>query len=62
MVNEKNPNIKEHGKERTTGQALEVTQGGIRQLKSMETQKGEPVERGKQLMQASLCRVHTGVY
>lgn len=61
MGNEKNPNNKEHGKERMTEQALEVTQGVIRQLQSVEAQKGDPVERGKQRMQASLCRVHTGV-
>lgn len=61
MVNEENPNNKEHGKERMVEQALEVTQGVIRQLQSVQTQKSEPVERGKQLMQASLCRVHVWV-
>lgn len=56
MVNEKNPSNKEHGTERMTEQALEGTQGVIRQLQSVEAQKGDQVERGKQLMQASLCR------
>lgn len=60
MGNEKNPNNKEHGKERMIEQALEVTQGVIRQLQSVEAQKGDPVERGKQHAGFAVPSSHRG--